>query len=140
MAIYLWLKGLDGRSAKLGHKNEIALESIWFGGSNGIRAGMARAGGPSTFDARSISDITVVTKLNEAVLPLVWAGNDSTLFDEGKISMGKIVGKSEMIYSRYKLTGVIVTGVDFSTPGEVSTIAVNLNFTKIEFEYTPPPA
>lgn len=131
--MFLKLDGIKGESKdKSGHKGEIDIDSFSFGVSNGGTMGTGGGGGAGKV---SFQDIQIQKVADLSSPSLMEACATGKHIKTGLITVRKAGGKQEEFY-KIKLTDVLVSGVsNHGVEGGNPQESLNLNFSKIEFDY-----
>jgi len=132
---FLKLDGIEGESAQKGHENQIDLLSWSWGESN---SGSSSDGGGSGSGKVNMQDISFAMKINKASPNLFKACASGSHIKEGTLTCRR-AGKEPRPYLTIKFTDCLVSS--FQTGGsqgdEVPTDSISLNFSKIEYSYSP---
>ncbi|MGQ3214236.1 MAG: Hcp family type VI secretion system effector [Shinella sp.] len=135
MAIYLKYEGIDGEATHDAHKKWIEVSSLQFGTGRGISAAI---GGSTNREASqpSISEVVVTKSLDAASSKLF---TESVTGNAGKKVEIHLVstGNPGNTYVEYVLTNGLVSGYSVSSGGDRPSESISINFTKIEFKFTP---
>ena len=129
---YLKIDGVDGSSQDANHKDWIEV----LGYSEGLsRTGAASAASGAAASKVSFSDLSVLVALDKS-MPLLYS--DAATDKQIRDAELEIVGVDGSIFD-YKLTKVLVSAVnDKADAGDALPVEqISLNFTKIEWDYTP---
>jgi type VI protein secretion system component Hcp len=133
MAAYLWIDGLPGESRKLGHRGQIEIAGVRFGGERGVNASRASAGGPTTYDARSITDITVIKQVDRISVELQAAYVSGKLFPAAAltITFGSTKG-GPLGLSRFEMKNVVISFIrPAANAAGIAHEEIGLNFTQL---------
>jgi type VI secretion system secreted protein Hcp len=132
---FLKLDGIEGESSQKGHENQIDLLSWSWSESN---SGSSAEGGGSGSGKVNMSDFSFAMKINKASPHLFKHCASGTHIKEGTLTCRR-AGKEPRPYLTIKFTDCLVSS--FSTGGsqgdEVPTDSISLNFSKIEYSYSP---
>jgi type VI secretion system secreted protein Hcp len=132
---FLKLTEVAGESAQQGHVDEIDLLSWSWGESN---AGSAAEGGGGGSGKVNMQDFSFAMKINKASPVLFKFCASGTHIKEGVLTCRR-AGKEPRPYLTIKFTDCLVSS--FQTGGsagdEIPTDSISLNFSKIEYSYTP---
>lgn len=132
---FLKLTDVAGESAQKGHEDQIDVLSWSWGESN---SGSSSDGGGSGSGKVSMQDLSFAMKINKASSVLFKFCASGTHIKEGTLTCRR-AGKEPRPYLTIKFTDCLVSS--FQTGGsqgdEVPTDSVSLNFSKIEYSYTP---
>jgi type VI secretion system secreted protein Hcp len=131
---FLKVEGIDGESANEKHKGEIEILSYSFGASNAGSMATGGGGGAGKVSMGSVRIVSSVSKASPMLFEYVATGKhipSTTLTLENADTRG---GQ----YMQITLTDVFITSYQHSgDTGNVPLESYKLNFSKIEFEYTP---
>lgn len=135
MAIYLKYEGIDGEATHQDHKKWIDIHSLQFGIGRGISSPVGSASNREASEP-SVSEITV-SKLMDAASPKLFT--ESATGSTGKEVKIDLVttGSPGLTYVTYTLTNALVSGYSISSGGDRPSESVSINFTKIEYKFTP---
>ena len=132
---FLKLDGIEGESSQKDHENQIDLLSWSWSESN---SGSSAAGGGSGSGKVNMSDFSFAMKINKASPNLFKHCASGTHIKEGTLTCRR-AGKEPRPYLTIKFTDCLVSS--FSTGGsqgdEVPTDSISLNFSKIDYSYSP---
>ena len=132
---FLKLDGIEGESSQKEHENQIDLLSWSWGESN---SGSSAAGGGSGSGKVNMQDFSFAMKINKASPGLFKACANGVHIKEGTLTCRR-AGKEPRPYLTIKFTDCLVSS--FQTGGshgdEVPTDSISLNFSKIEYSYSP---
>lgn len=134
---FLEIDGIKGESQDHKHKDKIEVLSFSFGVSN---AGSFAVGGGGGAGKASFQDIHFTTKANKASPDLFISCAQGKHIAKATLTLRKAGGKQQEYY-QVKLSDILVSsyqsgGADGA--GDVlPTDQFSLNFTKIEFSYSP---
>jgi len=135
MAIYLKYEGIDGEATHDKHQKWIEVQSLQFGTGRGIST---PAGATANREASQPS-------ISEVVISKTLDASSSKLFTESVTgNVGKKVeihlvstGNPGNTYVEYVLTNALISGYSVSSGGDRPSESVSINFTKVEFKFTP---
>jgi len=131
---FLKIDGIPGESSDEGHKDWINLES-WSWGAT--QTGTSGGGGAGKVSVDSFSFGKTVDKASPKLFESLTTGKhlkDATL----ELCLSNEVGSRSLCYLTIKLSDVLVSSYQIGgSGGDVPTDQFSLNFSKIEFEYTP---
>jgi type VI secretion system secreted protein Hcp len=132
---FLKLKDIEGESHDKAHKNEIDIMSwSWGETQSGTHAG----GGGGGAGKVSMQDFHFTMHVNKASPKLLLACATGTHIKEALLTCRK-AGKTQQEYMKVKFSDLLVSS--FQTGGshgaEVPIDSISLNFSKIEYEYSP---
>ncbi len=132
---FLKLDGIEGESSQKDHENQIDLLSWSWGESN---SGSSSDGGGSGSGKVNMQDFSFAMKINKASPALFKACANGSHIKEGTLTCRR-AGKEPRPYLTIKFTDLLVSS--FQTGGsqgdEVPTDSIALNFSKIEYSYSP---
>jgi len=132
---FLKLTDVEGESSQKGHEGQIDLLSWSWGESN---SGSSSEGGGSGSGKVNMQDFTFSMKINKASPALFKSCANGSHIKEGTLTCRR-AGKEPRPYLSIKFTDCLVSS--FQTGGssgdEVPTDSISLNFSKIEYSYTP---
>lgn len=134
--MFLKLDGINGESEDSTHPNEIQLYSFTFGVNNQGAGGFGKGSGASKSDVHDI----VVTKLTDmATAPLMKACATGKTIGDAVITIRKAGGDAPVEYLKADLKEVFVSQFHLGATdtGGIAQETVGLNFSKVEFHYTP---
>jgi type VI secretion system secreted protein Hcp len=128
-------KGDANAKGHEGDKGWIDIDSIQFGSNRNIATPVG-ASSKREASAPSISEI-VITKRMDSTSPLLF--QESLVGKGGKVEIHLVRTGSDKLetYLEITLTNTLVSGFSVSSGGDRPTESITLNFTKIEFKYTP---
>lgn len=132
MAAYLWIDGLPGESRQPGHRGQIEIAGVRFGGERGVDASRASAGGMTTYDARSITDITVLKKIDRISAELQAAYVAGKGFPRAvlTITFGSAKG-GPVGLSRFEMKNVVISFIrPIANAADIPHEEIGLNFTE----------
>ena len=132
---FLKLTDIKGETAQKGHEDEIDILSWSWGESN---SGSSSQGGGSGAGKVNMQDFSFAMKINKASPALFKACASGTHIAEGVLTCRR-AGKEPRPYLTIKFTDCLVSS--FQTGGsqgdEVPTDSISLNFSKIDYSYSP---
>lgn len=132
---FLKLDGIEGESAQKGQENQIDISSWSWGESN---SGSSSDGGGSGSGKVNMNDFSFAMKINKASPALFKHCASGTHIKEGVLTCRR-AGKEPRPYLTIKFTDCLVSS--FQTGGssgeEVPMDSISLNFSKIEYSYSP---
>jgi len=133
---FLKLKDIEGESTDSKHKNEIDIESWSWGENNAGTSGHGGGGGGA--GKVSMQDFSFTMRVNKASPKLLLACASGQHIKEALLTCRK-AGKEQQEYLKIKFTDLLVAS--FNTGGSAGDVvpadSINLNFSKIEYEYYP---
>lgn len=135
MAIYLHYDGIDGEATHQDHKKWIDIGSMQFGIGRGISTAVGASANREASQP-SVSEI-VITKVMDSASPKLFT--ESATGAGGKTVKINLVstGSPGNVYAEYTLTGTLISGYSISSGGDRPSESISLNFTKIEYKFTP---
>ena len=137
MSIFIQFEGIDGDATDDKHKKWIAANSVQFGFGRAIGTAQGATAHRET-SAPSVSEIVFTKELDAASPKLFTSSLNEVEGKKVKIDMCRTGGPSGLIvYSTYILDNVLISGYSVSSGGDRPTESISLNFSKIEFDYTP---
>lgn len=134
--IFLKLDGADGESVKDGHKNEIEIESVSWGGSNPTSFVVGTGGGVGKV---SLSDISINKSMDKASPKLYNFCCNGKHIAKAVLTFRK-AGEKPQDYLKITLTDVMVASFslgDSSGGGHLPSESITLAYAKLEGEYKP---
>jgi type VI secretion system secreted protein Hcp len=127
--------GIDGEATAENHTKWIDIQSVQFGIGRSIATPTGATANRESSEP-SVSEIVVSKSLDSS---------SSKLFTEsvtGKV--GKKVeihlvstGSPGNVYAEYTLTNALISGYSVSSGGDRPSESISINFTKIEYKFTP---
>ena len=135
--IFMQIDGIPGDVAVQGFAGDIQLSSFQWGVGRGIGSPIGGSGDREA-SAPSVSEI-VVTKVSDKTSPgLLKDFFDATDIPEIDISFVNLAknGQSGVVYAKYVLSNVILSGYSVSSGGDRPQESLSLNFTKIQYSVT----
>jgi len=135
MAIYLHYDGIDGEATQQDHKKWIDISSLQFGIGRGIATPVGSSANREASHP-SVSEITF-TKAMDSASPKLFT--ESATGSAGKTVKINLVstGSPGNVYAEYTLTNTLISGYSISSGGDRPSESLSLNFTKIEYKFTP---
>lgn len=139
---FLKIDGIDGESADDRHKNEIDILSFsWGANEPGINArgplGGLRTGGGGGAGKATFQDFHFVKEVDKASPKLMLSTATGQHYPKATLSVRK-AGGGQQEFMMITLTDVLVTSYQTGgSQGSVPTDQFSLNYSKIEFEYSP---
>jgi len=135
MALYLHYDGIDGEATHQDHKKWIEISSLQWGVGRGISTPV---GGSANREASqpSVSEVVVTKNLDVASSKIF---TESVAGTKGKVVKVHVVatGDPGETYVEYTLTNTLISGYSVSSGGDRPSESISLNFTKIEYKFTP---
>jgi type VI secretion system secreted protein Hcp len=130
---YLKIEGVEGESADDAHKGQIEIQSFSWGVSNLGSTAMAGGAGAGKASFSNLNIMKLVDKASPVLFQSAAAGEHfssavMTLADSDSRQEFMKVTLSDVIISSYQTKG---------STGSMPMESFKLNFSKIEFEYTP---
>ncbi|MEO5369660.1 MAG: type VI secretion system tube protein Hcp [Magnetococcus sp. DMHC-1] len=134
MAIYVKFGSINGDATHDTHKKWVDVLSIQWGVGRSVGGTVVGSTKNREASHPSVSEMTFHKPMD---------GSSYKWFEESVV--GKAGNKCEIdlvsndneIYARYVLENAMVSGYSVSSSGDRPTETISLNFTKIEFKYTP---
>lgn len=135
---YLQIDGIDGESTDDQHRNQIEILSFSWGQSNpGITNQAYGAGGGGGAGKATFQDIHFTASASKATPKLMLAAATGQHIKSAKLFVRK-AGERQQDYYKIELQDVLVSSYQAGGQGgSVPTDSFSLNFTKIQFEYSP---
>ena len=135
MAIYLKYEGIDGEATHDTHKKWIDVASLQFGTGRGISTPTGSTANREASEP-NISEV-VVTKMLDGASPKLFT--ESVTGAVGKKVEIHLVstGSPGNTYVEYVLTNALISGYSLSSGGDRPSESISINFTKMEFKFTP---
>ena len=135
---YLQIDGIDGESTDEQHRNQIEILSFSWGASNpGITNQSYGAGSGGGAGKATFQDIHFTASASKASPKLMLAAATGQHIKEAKLFVRKS-GERQQDFYKIELRDVLVSSYQAAgNGGTVPTDSFSLNFTKIQFEYTP---
>ncbi len=135
MAIYLKLDGVSGDATQQDHKEWITLNSFQWGVGRGISTPVGDTARREASQP-SVSEVTVTKIADVSSSQLFVEAVTGTNAKLVKIHLTR-TGSPGDTYLEFILTDTLVSGYSMSSGGDQPSESLSLNFTKIEFNYTP---
>lgn len=130
--IFAKIGDIKGESLDSKHKDEVEVMSFSWGVSNQGSMGIGSGGGEGK---ANFQDLSFVHKVDKASPVLMQACATGTHYKEATITHRK-AGKEQHEFLIYKLTDVIITGVQHGGTGDGGTSEnVSIAFAKVSMEY-----
>ncbi len=137
MSIFVKIDGIDGDATETKHQKWIEVQSLQFGFGRGISTPQGAAAHRET-SSPSVSEVTITKNMDASSSKLFTSSLTEVQGKDVKIDMCRTGGKDGLIvYSTYTLTNTLISGYSVSSGGDRPSESVSLNFTKMEFKYTP---
>lgn len=137
MAVDMFIKigDLKGEAQDQKHKGEIDVLSWSWSANN---HGSAHLGGGAGSGKVHVQDLSFTKYMDRASPSLLLACCNGKHFPHACLTIRK-AGEKPLEYCKIKLTQVLITSVSHGGSGSNDRLAeeVSLNFSKVEFEYTP---
>ena len=124
--VFLELDGIQGESTLVGFENQIELNSFQFGVG---RSASAKA-------APSFSEVTVTKQLDKSSPELMLRTANGSTIASARIRFTQQTAEGQVVFLRYCLTGVRITGFSQSSGGDRPSESVSLNYGTIVQSYT----
>jgi len=133
MAVDMFLKldGIKGEAQDSKHKGEIDITSWSWGLSQTGAFGTGGGGGTAKV---SVHDASITKYVDTATCDLLLDCSNGKHIATGNVTFRK-AGENPLEYMKIKLTDIIVSSVQHSGAGELTSESVSLNFAKFEIEY-----
>jgi type VI secretion system secreted protein Hcp len=133
--IFLKLTGADGESIKDGHKNEIEVESVSWGGSNPTSFAHGGGGGVGKVQLQDVHLTKATDKSSPKLFNFCCNGKhvDKAVFTFRK------AGEKPQDYLKLTLTDVMVASFTLgdSHGGSLPHESISLSYAKVEGQYSP---
>ena len=129
---FLKIDGVDGESSADGHRGEIEIQSFSWGVSNG---GSHSTGGGGGAGKVSMNDFSFMKRIDKSSPLLMRALFEGRRIPKVVLSARKPGSKQDFL--KVTLSDVLVSSFQTTGGGDVPTDSLSLNFTKIEYAYTP---
>jgi type VI secretion system secreted protein Hcp len=123
-AIFLELDGIQGESNAEGFENQIEVGSFQFGVAK------------SRDKAASFSDVTLTKELDKASPALMLRTASGATIPSAKLRFTRASERGQVVFLRYCLAGVRVTGFSQSSGGDRPSESISLSYTTIVQSYT----
>lgn len=136
MAVDMFMKidDVKGESADDSHKDEIDILSWSWGAA---QTGSSQIGSGSGAGKAAVQDLTFHMHVEKSVPVLLGMCLTGKPFQQAQLTIRK-AGGSPLEYVKVIMTGGLVSNVSFAGSGsDVQSVTVSLNFSKMEFHYTP---
>jgi type VI secretion system secreted protein Hcp len=132
MAVDMFLKieGIPGESQDDKHKDWIEVESFSWGLSNTPRG----AGGGGGAGKVSLQDLRFVQAVDKATPLLMRAACSGKHFPDAVLSVRK-AGERQQDYLKYKLSDILISGLQIGGDGEHPVVEVSLQWQKVTTSY-----
>lgn len=133
--MFLKLDGIPGESQDDKHSGEIEIDSFSWGVSQEATLGRGTGGGAGKVN---VSELNVMKKTDKASPILFLHCANGKHIPSALLTVRK-AGEQPLEYYKVKMTDVMVSGLQMSgsNGGGIPMESVSLNFSKIEYEYTP---
>lgn len=135
MPIFMKYADIDGKSTMEGYEKFIELSSIQWGVGRAIdnsRGTDKREGG-----IVSVSEITATKQLDSTSPKLLIEACTGEMDNNVEIHFVRTAAGKTQTYCKYVLTNTGVSGFSTSSGGDRPSESFSLNFTKIEYTYSP---
>lgn len=135
MPIFMKYPDITGKSTLAGFEDMIELNSLQWGVGRAIdnsRGIDTREGGIC-----SVSEITATKMLDSTSPKLFIEACTGELDNEVEIHFVRTASGETQMYCKYVLTNTGISGFSTSSGGDRPTESLSLNFTKIEYTYSP---
>jgi type VI secretion system secreted protein Hcp len=135
MAIYLKFGKVKGNVTETGHKDWIEVSSVQWGVGRGISTPVGSTANREA-SAPSVSEVTITKQMDMASTDMFMESVKGNKGEEVKIDIVS-TGNPPRVFCTYTLSNALVSGYSVSTGGDRPSESISLNFTKLEFKYTP---
>lgn len=135
MAIYLKFGKITGNVTEGEHKDWITVSSVQWGVGRGISTPVGSSANREA-SAPSVSEVVITKEMDIASTALFMESVKGNKGEEVKINI-VATGSPPRLFCTYTLSNALVSGYSVSTGGDRPTESISLNFTKLEFKYTP---
>lgn len=135
MAIYVKYEGIDGEATHDTHKKWIDCSSLQFGVGRAISTPSGSAGNRESSEP-SVSEITLVKSMDAASTKLFVESVTGAAGKKVEIHLVS-TGSPGVTYTEYTLTNALISSYSVSSGGERPTESISINFTKIQYKFTP---
>ncbi len=134
---YLQIDGIDGESTDAQHRNQIEILSFSWGQSNPGITNQAYGAGFGGSGKANFQDISFTSSASKASPKLMLAAATGQHIKSAKLFVRK-AGERQQDFYKIELQDVLVSSYQASGQGgSIPTDSFSLNFTKIQFEYSP---
>lgn len=135
MAIYVNYDGIQGEATQQDHKKWIDILSLSWGVGRGISTVTGNSSGREVAEP-SVSEVTLV-KMFDSATPKLFT--EALVGNQGKTVKIDLVssGNPGVTYCTYTLSNALISSYSVSTSGDRPTESVSIDFTKLEFKFTP---
>jgi len=138
MAVDMFLKidGVKGESKDKTHKQDIDVVAWSWGMSN---SGSAHQGGGAGSGKVNVRDITLTKYVDSSSPQIMLSCCDGKHFAKATLTVRKAGGNSPVEYVVIKMEEVLISSVSTGGSGAEDRLTenLNLNFAKVNFDYTP---
>ncbi|MDB5407384.1 MAG: hypothetical protein JWL84_2296 [Rhodospirillales bacterium] len=135
MPIYMQYGKIDGTVTATGHEKWIECNSFQFGVGRGISTPVGAAQERET-SAPSVSEITL-SKSFDGASPLLLQEALTGKGTQVQLDFVQTQANKLETYLTISLTNTMISGFSASSGGDRPSESLSLNFTKIEYKYTP---
>jgi type VI secretion system secreted protein Hcp len=127
--------GIDGEATHQDHKKWIDVSSLQFGLGRGISTPSGSTANREASEP-SVSEVTITKLMDSSSTKLLV---ESATGNAGKTVKIDLVstGSPGNTYVTYTLTNALISGYSVSTGGDRPSESISINFTKIEYKFTP---
>lgn len=138
MGVHMFMKidDIKGESADSKHTDEIELQGWEWGVSQTGSSHQGHGGGTGK---ASVRDLTYYAVVDKSVPPILTRALTGAPFESAQLTICKAAGGDTIDYITIKMSSGIIADVSFKgkPEEEVQTVSVSLNFSGLEFDYTP---
>jgi len=137
--MFIKIEGIDGESRDKDHSGWIEVESFSWGSQGAsVRGRDASRGRSRQAEPVMPGSLTITKSMDQASTSLMRACSSGKIFDEVIVDLLRTDEKTGLVqYTAYTLLEVRLTSCASSGSDERSTENVTLNYSKIDYEYTP---
>jgi type VI secretion system secreted protein Hcp len=135
MPIYMKMAGIDGNVTATKYEKWIEVNSVSFGIGRGIGSATGKASDREA-SAPSLSEVSIAKTADISSIKLF----ETALYGEGihvDIHLCKTDKGDVEPYIKYELINTLISGFSVSSGGDRPSESISLNFTAINFTYTP---
>ena len=135
MPIYVQYGTIKGNVTEKGHTEWVEVGSFQYGVGRGIGSPVGKAANREA-SAPSISEITVSKEMDKSS----FAWMQEALKGKGvvcTIHFCSVDADQLRMYAEYKLENCMISGYSVNSGGDRPSESISINFTKIEYKYTP---
>lgn len=135
MAVYVKIEGINGNATHENHKKWLDVSSLQFGVGRAISTPSGSTANREASEP-SVSEVTLTKLMDESSPHLLIEACVGAVSKKTEIHLVS-TGSPGVTYAEYTLTNTLVSAYSMSTGGDRPSESISLNFTKIEFKYTP---